>query len=83
MTWKGGGDYDDGSEDGQKFRVDHDGYLYDAEAEGDMENDSSSTNTDSEASLEDAPESAPAHARKRAPATTSPRRTPRSYIDSV
>ena len=46
----------------QKFGVDHDGYLYDAEAEGDMENDSSNTNTDSEASLEDAFESALAHA---------------------
>ena len=46
----------------QMFEVDHDGCLYDAEAEGDMEDDSSNTNTDSEASLEDAPESAPAHA---------------------
>ena len=82
MTWEGGDDYDDGSEDGipmefyffdelivrgirgidQMFEVDHDGCLYDAEAEGDMEDDSSNTNTDSEASLEDAFESALAHA---------------------
>ena len=49
----------------QTFGVDHDGYLYDAEFDSDYadtEDDSSNTNTDSEASLEDAPESAPAHA---------------------
>ena len=47
----------------QKFGVDHDGYLYDAEYDyADTEDNSSNTSTDSEASLEDAPESAPAHA---------------------
>ena len=49
----------------QTFGVDHDGCLYDAEFDSDYadtEDDSSNTNTDSEASLEDAPESAPAHA---------------------